>query len=368
MIHVFREEVQDSQEIIRLFYVHSNHYMPLIENDLLSSSTRQSNNAGRLSMLVEFDHCYAQRELTSSSISEQANNIMDFEVEPSLSIYTNNDTQVSTLESSPVGMRPFNEDSITTHSLGRMDSECDYCHALYFKSEMVVVKTRVAVFHKCCMEGKYVFDFNFSVPPLIQQLLCNSHPQSNDFVTNIRQYNSGLAFASFGATVGAGCVPGRGPYSFRVQGIIYHLSSNLRQDDNAQRKFAQLYFIDSSLANQCRSANNPQCSLELFIELDTLMRNVNNYARTFMNLQEVEEREMRRCHGNGNVSIDYSVWLLKKPTGNRIDRSRYSLPICNEIAAVFSTDNVNSIWTTVQMSYGIIFSIILYVFHVCWTY
>ena len=217
------------------------------------------------------------------------------------------DHSYSKTSSGPIGTRPYNENNITTHYLGHMDHECAHCRALYFKSE--TTSDLCSSFNKCCMGGKYVFDFTFVVPQLIHQLLHNNHPHSDNFLKHIRQYNSALAFASFGATVKAGGIPGRGPYSFKVQGVTYHLSSNLRQDDNSQKKYAQLYFIDSSLANQCRSASNPLLSSELLTELDALMRNINNYARTFMNLREVEKREMRRCYGNENVSIDYSVWL-----------------------------------------------------------
>lgn len=222
------------------------------------------------------------------------------------------------------------------HYVGPMNNECTYCYALYFNSERT---GHQKIFTKCCMGGKYVFDFNFNVPKLIKELLCNDHRCSNNFVENIRQYNSSLAFASFGASVAAGNVPG-GAYCFKVQGVIHHLSSNLREEEHTRRKYSQLYFIDSELANECRKTRYSRCLPELFTELDTLLREENIYATTLLNLREVEEREMRQCYyNNAAISIDYSVWLLKKPAGNSIDRKRYSLPTCNEIAAVFSSSD-----------------------------
>lgn len=51
----------------------------------------------------------------------------------------------------------------------------------------------------------YTIDFNFEIPDLIKSLLiCNTHEESKNFRENIRQFNSALSFASFGASVFAG--------------------------------------------------------------------------------------------------------------------------------------------------------------------
>ena len=48
------------------------------------------------------------------------------------------------------------------------------------------------IFTKCCMRGKYVFDFSFDLPDLIKNLLINGHGDSKHFRENIRQFNSAL--------------------------------------------------------------------------------------------------------------------------------------------------------------------------------
>lgn len=103
------------------------------------------------------------------------------------------------------------------------------------------------------------------------------HPESRHFRENIRQFNSALAFASFGASVSTGNVQtasGYGPYCFKVQGIIQHLSSNLKENDPTKIKYSQLYFVDSSLANQYRQNRNCNCSA-------TLLENLDRYFDTF---------------------------------------------------------------------------------------
>ena len=78
------------------------------------------------------------------------------------------------------------------------------------------------------MRGKYLLNFNFGVPDLIKELICNAHPESKKFRRNIRQFNSALASPFFGASVSTGNVQNvsnRGPFRFKVQRIIQHLST-----------------------------------------------------------------------------------------------------------------------------------------------
>ncbi|KAF2353296.1 hypothetical protein FHG87_015951 [Trinorchestia longiramus] len=63
---------------------------------------------------------------------------------------------------------------------------------------------------------------------------------------NIRNYNSAFAFASFSASIKP--PPGRGPYCFRLQGQTYHYASNLHADDPEERRYGQLYILETNEA------------------------------------------------------------------------------------------------------------------------
>ena len=174
-----------------------------------------------------------------------------------------------------MALLPYDENKIREHSLVLMNEICKFCGALYFSSEKLTVKP---AFHKCCMEGKYFFRFivcencgvmypqtrvidlyglcqncyremsnvldtgidndilksilfSREIIPTVQRiktLLFNEDgSNSKNFREYIRQFNSVLAFASFGASIKAGGVAGRGPYSFKSSGnyiyIIYPL-------------------------------------------------------------------------------------------------------------------------------------------------
>lgn len=283
-----------SVHTVKLIYVNNNHYMPLIERNSSTCSNDAMNNnpvtefscRGRdfetddvnatSNNVIEHDHTYA---IGSDSI-ENYPIVSDF-IRTEHSYVKVNMFENDEVSNPYIGTRTYNEDVLKSQYSGTMNLTCQFCKAFYFHAE---INKNDKVFTKCCMRGKYIFDFNFEVPDLIKSLICKTHPESNNFGENIRQFNSALAFASFGASVSTGNIQnisGFGPYCFKVQGIIQHLSSNLREDDPAKIKYAQLYFVDSSLANQYRHNRNSCCSQSLLMELDQLIRSINPYAEMF---------------------------------------------------------------------------------------
>lgn len=69
-----------------------------------------------------------------------------------------------------IARREYNENTIHRHYLGSMNLSCTYCGAFYFQQEATEKEN---IFTKCCMHGKYVFDFNFQLLDLIQKLVEN---------------------------------------------------------------------------------------------------------------------------------------------------------------------------------------------------
>ena len=104
---------------------------------------------------------------------------------------------------------------VDTFTVGPMDGVCSFCQALRFPAEQL----------NCCQRGKV------SLPPLpacpqgLQDLFLGDTNLSRNFHANIRQYNSSVAFASFGAAMSTPL--GRGTYAFRIHGQVYHRSGSL---------------------------------------------------------------------------------------------------------------------------------------------
>lgn len=313
---------------LKLLYLNNNHYEPLFALSEAASSSMEDEFSSRRRTDIEVNEEYADESVDNFSSLN--------------GIYS--------------ARQPYVEKNIKAHNLGEMNYTCTHCGALYFKSEETTWDPKS--FNKCCMGGKYLFRFiscekcgiiyfqfedldlfalcfncrnevvledlaitdilksrAFSreiIPTVkrIENLLFNNEGlQSKNFRKNIRQFNSALAFASFGASLEAGGVPGRGPYSFRVQGIIYHLTSNLNSAEK-DKKYAQLYFIDSSLANQYRVSYNRDCDPNLFNELDQILRDVNGYAKIYKMLYEIEKEEKIRCNSTGEKLRNHNISLI----------------------------------------------------------
>jgi hypothetical protein len=74
----------------------------------------------------------------------------------------------------------------------------------------------------CCENGKVLLS---SFPTTLQELkilLTNKERNAVKFQNQICIYNSMLAFILFDAKVDESIIRGTGPYSFRVQGELYH--------------------------------------------------------------------------------------------------------------------------------------------------
>ena len=115
-----------------------------------------------------------------------------------------------------------------------------------------------------------------------------NHPHYRNFRDNSRSYNCALSFGSMGANIQE--FTGTGPYCFKVQGQIYHRTSNLHAPDGQTPKYAQLYVLESSEANEHRMNEpaNQNCLQEIIQNIDGWMRANNIFAKTYKMMHEIE--------------------------------------------------------------------------------
>ncbi|XP_057381786.1 uncharacterized protein LOC130704351 [Daphnia carinata] len=152
----------------------------------------------------------------------------------------------------------------------------------------------------------------------------------------IRNYNNALAFASMGAQIDS--PPGRGPYCFRIHGQIYHNTTAIgyQHEDNAP-KYAQLYFIDSSQANEFRASNpaNVRCDRFLMEQLDSLLRQCNPYAAMYKNMSQMAAEEDLLAEMEGRRPME--IGMIIRNDRRTQDERRYNSPTGEEIAVVFKS-------------------------------
>ena len=108
-------------------------------------------------------------------------------------------------------------------------------------------------------------------------------------------------------------VAGYGPYCFKIHGQVYHRTSHMHPVDGA-RQYAQMYVIDSSMANDLRlqHPSNQNLDVRILRSLDQLIRQVNVYAKAYRTLREVEIHEETLAVEEGRSVPIQSVWLSQE--------------------------------------------------------
>jgi hypothetical protein len=94
-------------------------------------------------------------------------------------------------------------------------------------------------------------------------------------------YNLVLAFTSLGAKIDESVTRGPGPYSFRIQGELYHKIGSLCLVEGQRPQFAQLYIHDTKREHQNRHVVMPSLDPTTFDRLLTMMYNINPYVEMF---------------------------------------------------------------------------------------
>lgn len=214
------------------------------------------------------------------------------------------------------------ESYITYESEGPLNIRCDSCSALHFKGELTA-----GHFTSCCHDGLIFFP-----QPRVHEELKQLILHNKNFVSNIRSYNSSVAFASMTASQVE--IPGTGPYCFKIQGQIYRYISDLIPRNHQSPSFGQLYIIDSSLANdlQLRRSENDSLETDTLQTLSTVL-STNPYVHAY---QRASDALVKEDLAGGTRSID-----LEFVDSVTLDARRYNRPSADEIAGVFFQIMVN---------------------------
>ncbi|KAK7089794.1 hypothetical protein V1264_024238 [Littorina saxatilis] len=211
---------------------------------------------------------------------------------------------------------------VNPFSLGKMNQMCSFCQAFHFLKEN----------HNCCHKGKVQLPPLATYPQEIEQLLTRNTPQSLNFREHIRQYNSSLAFASFGANIAL--PPGKGPYAFRLHGQVYHRSGCLHPSDVDTAAYSQLYIMEGNQAVDARLQNshNEHCRRDTMMLLTNLINRTNPYAAAYKQMQQVEVEEEARALADNRTPSSVTMHILRGP-----DQKRYNNPQQDELAVIFSS-------------------------------
>nr|GEY26138.1 hypothetical protein CTI12_AA260590 [Tanacetum cinerariifolium] len=135
--------------------------------------------------------------------------------------------------------------------------ECSACSALLPYAKIIQGATNASPdsYSLCCGRGKVSLKNEVDEPPpLLKELITNKHPKSDNFIENIRRYNSMFAFTSMGGKQDTSVNVGRGPYCYSMHGENYHLARPLFPETGKPVKFAKLYICNTENEIQNRIA------------------------------------------------------------------------------------------------------------------
>ncbi len=110
---------------------------------------------------------------------------------------------------------------------GEMDTICGFCNAKMWIKERSTKPNNHPQFFLCCENGKVLLPNLPATPQELEVLLTSKKSNAVKFRNQIRMYNSVLAFTTLGAKVDESVIGGPGPYSFCIQGELYHKIGSL---------------------------------------------------------------------------------------------------------------------------------------------
>ena len=229
--------------------------------------------------------------------------------------------------------RFFEDNTISEHSIGKMEYECGKCSALMFKDEqhkLMHKGSNSLCYSLCCSYGSVKVPPISEPPDLLRRLLTNCSPLSRHFIQNIRAYNSAFAFASMTLTGQEYVFQGRGPYCFRINGQVYHTISQLLPDPGCAHKFSQLYLYDSAAELNARLQVFDNLDQTIIKELQDMISSVNPYAALYHSI-----RDFLHCNPMADVT------LVLNTSSKEIDNRRYNVPTGTDIAMVIPVENEN---------------------------
>jgi len=123
------------------------------------------------------------------------------------------------------------------------------CHARLFYHESCDM---------CCSSGKVSFS-HVSAPRGWLQIFLDTSSKGRRFRQHIKSYNHVLSFTLLGVNVDENILgSGRGIYTFRAQGKMYHNIGEFYPNEDSRPFFLQLYIYDTKHELQNRMLENFQ--------------------------------------------------------------------------------------------------------------
>jgi len=155
---------------------------------------------------------------------------------------------------------------------------CPHCHAFHFDCEKLAsLRVNLPKFGMCCLQGQ------IQLPPLQpltgilhNYLTGNNHP-SREFRNNIRQYNAAFVMTLVGVKIDNSVTRQSGPYCFKIQGELHHLTGALLPHGNQTPIYVQIYILNIAEQLNVRRTNNNNLDPVVMDNLQTILLDSHPY-------------------------------------------------------------------------------------------
>jgi hypothetical protein len=171
-----------------------------------------------------------------------------------------------------------------------------------------------------------------ATPQELDVLLTSKESNAIKFQDQIRMYNSVLAFTLLDAKVDELITRGVGPYSFRIQGELYHKIRSLCLAEGQWPQFAQLCIHDRKCEHRNCHAVMPSLDPTTLDWLLIVMYNINPYVEMFK-----MARDMMATEG---APMDLKLRLIAFRTK---DARQYNVPTAKEVVALMVGDGFEAV-------------------------
>jgi hypothetical protein len=119
-----------------------------------------------------------------------------------------------------------------------MDTICGFCNVkMWIKEQLAKSSNNNPQFFMCCVNGKVLLPSLLTTPQELE-VLTSKERSAVKFRDQIHMYNSVLAFTSLVAKVDESITRGTRPYSFCIQGELYHKIGSLCPAKGQHPQFA----------------------------------------------------------------------------------------------------------------------------------
>jgi len=154
---------------------------------------------------------------------------------------------------------------------------------------------------------------------------------SRESHNNIQQYNAAFAMTSVEVKIDNSVTRQSGPYCFKIQGELHHLTGALLPHGDQTPIYAQIYILDTAEQLNVRRANNNNLDPVVMDNLQIMLLDnhpsIGHYCHAYELIREkpVEEQE--------EISIRLHVNLQQ-------DQRTHNLPTAEEIAVIIPEEEV----------------------------